>query len=46
MYIITGVDDTPGCSLVPRTNPVFQRATLKNWVGPGDEATGWSSRLY
>ena len=29
-------------SLVPRPYPVFQcctqRATLKNWVGPGDEA--------
>ena len=26
-------------SLVPRPLPVFQRATLKNWVGPGYEAT-------
>ena len=26
-------------SLVPRPHPAFQRATLKSWVGPGDEAS-------
>ena len=29
------------CPRVPGP-PVFQRATLKNWVGPGDEASSFN----